>query len=143
MARGEKVETEPTTTLNVETVDHGKLKLHVWDVGGQEALRPHWSHHLAGTQGLVFVVDSADQERFPSAAAELQSVLESPVLEGVPVLLVANKADLPAAAPAEAVQAAVLAKDSTRPVKAVAMAATAGLGVDDGLQWLCEVMVPL
>ena len=78
MARGEKVETEPTTTLNVETVDHGKLKLHVWDVGGQEALRPHWSHHLAGTQGLVFVVDSADQERFPSAAAELQSVLESP-----------------------------------------------------------------
>ena len=59
------------------------------------------------------------------------------------MLLVANKADLPAAAPAEAVQAAVLAKDSTRPVKAVAMAATAGLGVDDGLQWLCEVMVPL
>jgi len=131
--------------MNVETVKHGAAVLHIWDVGGQEQLRPHWSHHLAGTQGLVFLVDSADSERFPAAAAELASVLAAPELAGVPVLLVANKADQPAAASTDAITAAMgletlLAEHESQ---VVAVSAAKGDGLEGALQWLGDNAVDL
>lgn len=131
--------------MNVETVKHGAAVLHVWDVGGQEQLRPHWSHHLAGTQGLVFLVDSADSDRFPAAAAELESVLVAPELAGVPVLLVANKADQAAAASVDAIKAAMnldtlLSKHESH---VVAVSASKGDGLDGALQWLADNAVDL
>ena len=57
----------------------------VWDVGGQEKIRPLWRHYFQNTQGLIFVVDSSDLERIAEARQELFSVLESPEMEGVPV----------------------------------------------------------
>ena len=29
----------------------------VWDVGGQDKIRPLWRHYFQNTQGLIFVVD--------------------------------------------------------------------------------------
>ena len=34
--------TTATVGFNVETVTIGKLTLNVWDVGGQDRLRPYW-----------------------------------------------------------------------------------------------------
>ncbi len=52
MKTGEIVETIPTVGFNVEEINtiHG-LTLTVWDVGGQEKLRPLWRHYLIGTEG--------------------------------------------------------------------------------------------
>ena len=35
----------------------------VWDVGGQDKLRPLWRHYYENTQGLIFVIDSSDRDR--------------------------------------------------------------------------------
>ena len=58
---GKSLNTIPTVGFNVKTVPFQGLQLHVWDVGGQEQLREFWRHHFTGTQGLVFVVDAADE----------------------------------------------------------------------------------
>jgi signal recognition particle receptor subunit beta len=131
--------------MNVETVKHGSVVLHMWDVGGQEQLRRHWSHHLAGTQGLVFLVDSADSGRFGSAAAELASVLEAPELNGVPVLVVGNKADQPLAQSAEALTAAMALVDmmKERTWKLLCTSASKGDGLDTALAWLAEHSIDL
>ena len=39
----------------------------IWDIGGQDKLRPLWKYYYAGTQGVIFVVDSNDQERIGKA----------------------------------------------------------------------------
>ena len=39
----------------------------MWDIGGQDRLRPLWKHYFAGTHGVIFVVDSNDTERIPKA----------------------------------------------------------------------------
>lgn len=44
----------------------------VWDVGGQEKLRPLWKHYFNNTDGLIFVVDSADRDRIGDAAEEFR-----------------------------------------------------------------------
>lgn len=72
----ETVVTIPTVGFNVETVQPTKnVSFTVWDVGGQKILRDLWKHYYQGCDGLLFIVDSADHERFSEAREELQAIL--------------------------------------------------------------------
>jgi len=51
------------------------FKLNVWDIGGQKAIRPYWKNYYENTDGLVFVVDSSDEERVNECIEELNSLL--------------------------------------------------------------------
>lgn len=95
----EIVSTIPTIGFNVETVQPVRnVSFTVWDVGGQDKIRPLWRHYFVGCEGLIFVVDSADSSRFVEAKGELDWILESDEMDGVPVVILANKQDLPNAA---------------------------------------------
>lgn len=48
----------------------------VWDLGGQTSIRPYWKCYYANTDGIVFVIDSADIDRLKAAKAELDSMLQ-------------------------------------------------------------------
>ena len=41
---GEIVTTIPTIGFNVETVEYKNISFTVWDVGGQDKIRPLWRH---------------------------------------------------------------------------------------------------
>ena len=58
--------------FNVEKVQYKNVTFTVWDVGGQEKLRPLWKHYFNNTDGLIFVVDSADRDRIGDAADEFR-----------------------------------------------------------------------
>ena len=45
--------------------------------------------------GLIYVVDSNDRSRFDTARQELLRVLEADEMRAVPVVVLANKQDLP------------------------------------------------
>lgn len=47
----------------METVEYKNISFTVWDVGGQDKIRPLWRHYYQNTQGLIFVVDSNDRDR--------------------------------------------------------------------------------
>ncbi|XP_037945122.1 ADP-ribosylation factor-like protein 4A [Teleopsis dalmanni] len=94
--------TVPTIGFNCEKVQgtYGKAKgvqFLVWDVGGQEKLRPLWRSYTRCTDGILFVVDSVDVERMEEAKMELMRTAKCPDNQGVPVLILANKQDLPGA----------------------------------------------
>ena len=72
----ETVSTIPTIGFNVESVQPVKnVTFTVWDVGGQDKIRPLWRHYFVGCEGLVYVVDSVDHERFMEAKDELTWIL--------------------------------------------------------------------
>jgi ADP-ribosylation factor protein 6 len=79
----------------VETVTYKNVKFNVWDVGGQDKIRPLWRHYYTGTQGLVFVVDSQDRERIDEAKQELHRILSDREMKDCLLLVFANKQDLP------------------------------------------------
>jgi ADP-ribosylation factor protein 6 len=81
--------------FNVETVTYKNVKFNVWDVGGQDKIRPLWRHYYTGTQGLVFVVDSQDKERIDEAQQELHRILIDREMKECLLLVFANKQDLP------------------------------------------------
>lgn len=84
-----------TVGFNVETVTYKNVKFNVWDVGGQDKIRPLWRHYYTGTQGLVFVVDSQDRERIDEAKQELHRILSDREMKECLLLVFANKQDLP------------------------------------------------
>lgn len=44
--------TIPTVGFNVETVTYKNVKFNVWDVGGQDKIRPLWRHYYTGEYGI-------------------------------------------------------------------------------------------
>lgn len=81
--------------FNVETVEYKNISFTVWDVGGQDKIRPLWRHYFQNTQGVIFVVDSNDRERVSEAREELQRMLNEDELRDALLLVFANKQDLP------------------------------------------------
>jgi len=134
---GEIVTTIPTIGFNVETVQYKKINFTVWDVGGQDKIRPLWRHYYQNTQGLIFVVDSNDRDRINEAAEELQKMLREDELKDAVVLVFANKQDLPGAmSVSEMTDKLGLHNLGGRKWYIQATCATSGDGLYEGLDWL-------
>ncbi|KRX55720.1 ADP-ribosylation factor 1-like 2 [Trichinella sp. T9] len=134
---GEIVTTIPTIGFNVETVEYKNISFTVWDVGGQDKIRPLWRHYFQNTQGLIFVVDSNDRERVGEARDELIRMLAEDELRDAVLLVFANKQDLPNAMnAAEVTDKLGLHTLRNRSWYIQATCATSGDGLYEGLDWL-------
>ncbi|CAH3125836.1 unnamed protein product [Porites evermanni] len=134
---GEIVTTIPTIGFNVETVEYKNISFTVWDVGGQDKIRPLWRHYFTNTQGLIFVVDSNDRERIEEAKDELSKMLQEEELQESLLLVFANKSDLPNAfSCSEITDKLGLHSLRNRKWYVQASCATQGTGLYEGLDWL-------
>ena len=107
----EVVTTIPTIGFNVEQVQPVPgLNLTVWDIGGQTKIRPLWRHYFQNTHGIIWLTHQIqvilystlntviflNLERFNESREELMNVLNDDAMtRGVPILVFANKQDLP------------------------------------------------
>ena len=133
----EVVSTVPTLGFNVETVTYKNISFTVWDIGGQDKIRNLWRVYFQGTQGLIFVVDSADKERIEEARLELQKLLSEELLANVVLLVFANKQDMPDAMSASEVREKLgLVNTRNRPWFVQSSCAVKGDGLYEGLDWL-------
>lgn len=143
---GEVVSTIPTIGFNVETVQYKNIKFTVWDVGGQDKIRPLWRHYYTGTNGIIFVVDSNDRDRIDeesgvSAKDELAHLLADDELREASLLVFANKQDLPNALSVQDITNRLgLNKIRSRDWYIQATCATSGDGLFEGLDWLANVV---
>lgn len=134
---GEIVTTIPTIGFNVETVEYKNISFTVWDVGGQDKIRPLWRYYFQNTQGIIFVVDSNDRDRISEAREELQQMLSEDELRDALLLVFANKQDLPNAMnAAEITDKLGLHLIRQRQWYIQATCATTGDGLYEGLEWL-------
>ncbi|KOO29208.1 serine threonine protein kinase [Chrysochromulina tobinii] len=141
----------PTIGHDVERFEHAEAVYTLYDVGGQRQLRGQWERYFAledlwgsaaeRVSGIIFVVDAADASRFGEARQELHKLLSEPRLRGVPLLVLANKMDLPTARPLPEVEAALgVAERDPRPDGARCAVQGAcslcGDGVVAALEWI-------
>ena len=67
---GQDVTTIPTVGFNVETVTYKNVKFNVWDVGGQDKIRPLWRHYFSGKAAAFSAPDGC--ERTPLTSPQWQ-----------------------------------------------------------------------
>ncbi|KAJ0078521.1 hypothetical protein Patl1_24520 [Pistacia atlantica] len=104
---GEVLSTVPTIGFNVEKVQYKNVMFTVWDVGGQEKLRPLWRHYFNNTDGLLFVfkADSLSlcrsmlsipwtERELEKAKQEFQAIIKDPFMLHSVILVFANKQDM-------------------------------------------------
>ena len=93
----EDVLTLPTIGFNCEKINNPNWEkdISIWDVGGQEKLRPLWVHYFNNIKGLIWVYDISNKKRFEESKNELKKILNSPDMNNkLPILIFANKSDL-------------------------------------------------
>lgn len=142
----ERFQTAPTVGFNVEMIDakqnRKKITVTVWDVGGQKKMREHWKSFYQDTAGLLFVVDCSDKGRFEEAKRELEHTLKNEHLQGLPVVILANKQDVGGALTAtEITERFNLRKTCTnRDWFVQPCSATSGAGLEDGFRRMVHLV---
>ncbi|RXG71120.1 ADP-ribosylation factor-like protein 4A [Armadillidium vulgare] len=130
------------TPLHVVMLGLDGTSFLVWDVGGQDKLRPLWRSYTRGTDGIVFVVDATDGERLEEARIELLRTLRIPEHNGVPILILANKQDLPRARDGPTVEKLIGVSElgSSQLFHVQPACAITGEGLEEGLEKLYEMV---
>jgi len=133
----EVVSTIPTIGFNVENVAYKNLTFTMWDIGGQDKIRPLWRHYFHGSHGIIFVVDSNDRARIDTARDELHRMLAEPELQDAALLTLANKQDLPnSMSCSEMAEKLGLQQVRNREWYIQSTCAVTGEGLHEGLDWL-------
>ena len=135
----EVVTTIPTIGFNVEQVNFQNLEMTIWDIGGQGTIRNLWRHYLLNNDALIYIIDSNDRDRLEEARDELWNIIQNDDTRGTPLLIFANKQDLPmAATTAQVTEGLGLHKLTDRPWYMQSTCAKSGEGLVEGLTWLSD-----
>lgn len=147
-----------TTTIRFETdldlqlsSQFNNINLKFWDLGGQKSLRGMWSRYFKLCHGIIFIIDSTDTERFQECYETLMEIshhelwLEDLGTVNVPILMMANKQDLPQAVDLVALKTGVFiqavseleATDS----KLLPVSVLTNLGLKESLEWLVTRLI--
>ncbi|KOB78733.1 putative adp-ribosylation factor 6 [Operophtera brumata] len=122
---GQSVTTIPTVGFNVETVTYKNVKFNVWDVGGQDKIRPLWRHYYTG-EGHLFLMLFMEKDE---ARQELHRIINDREMRDAIILIFANKQDLPE-------EKLGLTRIRDRNWYVQPSCATSGDGLYEGLTWL-------
>lgn len=84
-----------TVGLNIGNITVDGVVLNFWDLGGQEELQALWDKYYAECHAVIYTVDSNDRERMQESKKSFDAMISNENLMGVPLLVLANKQDLP------------------------------------------------
>ncbi|CAC5393739.1 ARF1_2 [Mytilus coruscus] len=127
--------------MPILTAKIGKnVHITAWDVGGPGKLRCMWEHYFSVSKGIVFVVDSTNKETLAEASVELNTILNKKILAGVPLMVMANKQDIPETMPISDISTGLHLYDLNRMWDIIGTCGTTGDGVYEAMKGISEMM---
>ena len=139
--------TVPTIGFNCERIAgtigrSSGLTFLVWDVGGQEKIRPLWRSYTRCTDGIIFVLDSANHHMLEEAKMELHRTVSYQDNKDIPLLILANKQDLPRAISEEEIIEALELRSLQSSLWSVELACSiTGEGLDTGVEVMHSMII--
>ncbi|MQM17514.1 hypothetical protein Taro_050487 [Colocasia esculenta] len=131
----------PTVGLNIGRTEVSNTKLVFWDLGGQVGLRTIWEKYYEEAHAVIYVIDAACPSRFEDSKSAIEKILRHEDLAGAPVLILANKQDLPGAVSAEEVARYLDLKElDDRHYLFESVSAYEGIGIKAAIDWLVATM---
>ena len=137
-------DTVPSVGLGQKTFMYDDVKMTFYDLGGHSKFRNVWTRFYAESWGCLFVVDSSDPARFAETKEILEGLREHKMMKGKPIVVVANKQDLPNALSSEELRKALEIPDDVPVYEAIATSVVDGKcnqGVNDATNALITTLV--
>jgi ADP-ribosylation factor 6 len=113
---------------------------------GQDKVRPLWRHYFQHTNGIIFVLDALDLSRLHIAQQEIKNLFLLEEFDEIPLLIFANKQDLPGAMTPKEIEDKLSLKrlgegegEGERrrgEYRVVGCCAVTGEGMEEGMVWL-------
>ncbi|CAB1335970.1 unnamed protein product [Coregonus sp. 'balchen'] len=129
----------PTVGFNMRKITKGNVTIKLWDIGGQPRFRSMWERYCRGVSAIVYMVDAADPEKTEASKNELHNLLDKPQLQGIPVLVLGNKRDLPGALDEkELIERMNLSAIQDREICCYSISCKEKDNIDITLQWLIQ-----
>ena len=142
LSLGQVVKTTPTIGSNVEELVYENVKFQAWDLGGQESNRSLWDVYYMNTDGVIYVIDSQDENNYEESKAQFHKILKNSTLKNATILIYANKQDLQGAKSInDIIRDYELDKIKNHSWQIQPCSALRGEGLIEGLKWLSEQLV--
>merc|ERR1712083_831348 len=124
-------------------------KFTTFDLGGHEQARRVWKEYFPAVDGIVFMIDVADQERLYESKSELDQLLTDEQVINVPVLILGNKIDKAGACGEEQLRhffqlcttgkgQTSIGELNTRPIELFMCSVLKKQGYGEGFRWLAN-----
>jgi small GTP-binding protein len=88
---------KPTLGFDIKNLTISDFGFQIWDAPGQRGFRKLWSKGYKDADMLMYVVDTADSERFEESRQEFDTVIKNIKDQKLPILFCYHKMDLPEA----------------------------------------------
>eukprot|EP01095_Lingulamoeba_sp_RSL-Kostka_P016358 TRINITY_DN7983_c0_g1_i1.p1 TRINITY_DN7983_c0_g1~~TRINITY_DN7983_c0_g1_i1.p1 ORF type:complete len:180 (+),score=48.38 TRINITY_DN7983_c0_g1_i1:80-619(+) len=134
---GRVQQSQPTNKPNINEMKIGKIHFTAVDLGGHLQGRKLWLEYMINIDAIVYMIDSADQERLQLTSDIFHDTVED-INDGVPVVVFGNKIDDPNAV-SEDYLSNLLFQDLDTYNKNIKLFMTSikeGIGFKEGFEWL-------
>ncbi|CAF1272434.1 unnamed protein product [Adineta steineri] len=128
----------PTIGVDFEKLTINETPLMVWSIGGRSGYRPLLTQYYRRMLGFIFVVDSNDHAGVDEARKKLHEIIDNDSFEEKPILIFANKQDLPNAMNNDQLRNKLHLDKLNKNIKWYLQTTSAieNQGLDEGFEWL-------
>jgi len=136
--------TTPTVGYSPMHFETDDFMLCIFDLGGAKNFRGIWPHYYHDCHGFIYVIDSADTERFDEAQTAFDEFSQHEYVKGKPILVFSNKRDLEGARSQSFIGGELLGlsklESMTKIIQSCAVVEGQTEEVDEGVEWILDTI---
>ena len=81
------VQHDPTMYAHSEELVLGNVRFKAYDLGGHPAMRKTWKNYYSNIDGIIYLIDAADDSRLDESKFELEGIFSNPELKNCPIVI--------------------------------------------------------